>query len=106
MTPRFLPVLGAFYVTIDGKETFTSSQLRWNERFIFAFEHGDRSVTARFETYGFIVGGERYRLFVDGVLIAESQVKVDGWWIGLVFGIAVVMGLIMLTCLLLFWLVA
>jgi len=106
MIPRFFPLLCAFYVTIDGKETFTSSQLRWRERFIFAFEHGERSVTTQFESYGLVFGGERYRLFVDGVLIADSRVRVDRWWIGFFLGIAIGAGCASSVLLLLFCLVA
>ena len=104
MIPRFLPLLGAFYVTIDGKKTFTSSKLRWNEKFTFEFEHAEGSVRARFESYGFIFGGQRYRLFVDGALIADSRVRVDGWWLTFVLGFGIGVGLASLIILLLFFL--
>jgi hypothetical protein len=68
-------------VTLDNMHTFTSSQLRLKKRVDFTIEHLDRTVTARYETFGFVLGGERYRLFLDGQLVAESQVRVPRWWL-------------------------
>ena len=90
---RFLPkslfMIGEHAVTLDHTETFTSSNLRLNERIDFTFQHQDRTVAARYETFGVVLGGERYRLIVDGQLVAESKVRIPLWWLNFMIGILI-----------------
>lgn len=80
MLPRMLWLVGELNVQIDDLDAFTSSQLRWNEKFDFAFDHSDRVVSGRLTTYGIAIGGERYRLYIDNILVAESYIRVKHWW--------------------------
>ena len=71
----------AYYVVIDDKETFTDKRIKWNEDFEWEFAHENGYAHGRFVTVGLNLGiRRRYRLFINGVLVAESETRIrDGW---------------------------
>ena len=69
MIPRFLPLLGAFHVSVDSGSPMSSSQLRWQERFEFVIAENGRDVPATFEAHGFAIGRQPFRILIDGVLV-------------------------------------
>jgi hypothetical protein len=89
MVPRFLPLVGQFFVSIDHGAPITSSQLRWQERFDFTISDSGKEIPATFQSYGFAIGRQPFRIHIDGVLFVESTVPVKRWWIGVMLGVCI-----------------
>jgi hypothetical protein len=93
MIPKFLPLIGQFRISIDGGAPFTSSQLRWQERFEFVIKDSGRDIPALFQTYGTGFGRQPFRIFVNGNLVVDSILEVKrgriGFLIGVLIGMAV-----------------
>ena len=89
LIPKFLPLVGQFWISIDGGAPFTSSQLRLHERFDFVIKNNGRDIPAKFESYGAGFGRQPFRIFVNGKPVVDSIVKVKRGRIGFLIGILI-----------------
>lgn len=92
-----------YSVTLDGYRRFTGAKLRIIDEFEWQFSHEGRTVIGRFATKGLnSIFVTRFRLWIDGELIAESKVRIRDSWkelavfigFGFVILIAIVVGLL------------
>lgn len=74
MIPKFLPLIGQFWISIDGGAPFASRQLRLQERLDFVIKDYGRDIPAMLATYGAGFGRQPFRIFVDGKLVVDSIV--------------------------------
>ena len=78
--PKYLFLVVGYFVTIDNEQTFTSSQVRWQENFYFRFKHQGRLATGHFRTHGGIWSSDKFSLVIDREKVAVSKVRVEGMW--------------------------
>jgi hypothetical protein len=93
LIPKFLPLIGQFWISIDGGTPFTSTRLRWNERIDFVIRDNGREIPAMLESYGTGFGRQPFRILVNGKVVVDSIVAVQrgriGFLIGVLIGIAI-----------------
>lgn len=94
MIPKFLPLIGRFWISIDGGAPFTSRQIRLQERFDFVIKDHGRDIPAMFRAYGTGFGRQPFRIFVNGKLVVDSIVDVKRGQIGFLIGVLIGMAIL------------
>lgn len=89
LIPNFLPLVGKFWISIDGGAPLTSSQLHLQERFDFVIKDNGRDIPARLESYGVGFGRQPFRILVNGKPVVDSIVKVKRGRIGFLIGVLI-----------------